>query len=172
MPAPALHHGPPFRIEIDLPGEAATLRLAQAMAPLLSAGDTILLEGPIGAGKTFFARALIGALLARAGAPDEDVPSPTFTLVQTYSAGPIEVWHADLYRLSHPAEAEELGLTDAFGAALVLVEWPDRLGALAPPEALTVTLSAGSGDEDRRATLSGGGAWTARLRPLTEGGAP
>ena len=76
----------------------------------LGAGDVLLLEGPIGAGKTAFARALIAARLAAAGAPAEDIPSPTFTLVQTYLAGPLEIWHADLYRLSHPDEAAELGL--------------------------------------------------------------
>ena len=95
------------------------------MRRLLRAGDCVLLEGPIGAGKTHFCRALIRARLGR----EEDVPSPTFTLVQTYDAD-VEIWHADLYRLSHPDEALELGLEDAFASAICLVEWPERLGEL------------------------------------------
>ncbi|SEN55786.1 tRNA threonylcarbamoyladenosine biosynthesis protein TsaE [Pseudorhodobacter antarcticus] len=133
-----------------LPDDAATARLGAAFAQLLRAGDTILLSGGIGAGKTHFSRALIRARLDRA----EDIPSPTFTLVQTYDAGDVEIWHADLYRLSHPDEALELGLDAAFDAAICLVEWPDRLGNLAPPNALHLTLTL-EGD-GRRATFSGG----------------
>jgi tRNA threonylcarbamoyladenosine biosynthesis protein TsaE len=170
--APSLTVTAPCDIGIDLPDEAATACLALALAGILGAGDTVLLEGPIGAGKTFLTRALIHALLARAGAPPEDVPSPTFTLVQTYRAGKVEVWHADLYRLSHPAEAEELGLTDAFDTALVLVEWPDRLGPLAPPGALTLALSPGPGETGRHARLTGGDGWAQRLARLAEDMAP
>jgi len=120
---------------------AATAAFAGALAPLLSAGDTILLDGPIGAGKTHFARALIQARLAAAGAL-EDVPSPTFTLVQTYDDSLVEIWHADLYRLTQPGEVEELGLAQAFDDAICLVEWPDRLGDLTPDGALLVSFQA------------------------------
>lgn len=123
-------------ISLPLPDADATARLGQALAPVLRPGDTLLLEGPIGAGKTHFARALIQARQARAGLPREDVPSPSFTLVQTYDAGDAEIWHADLFRLSLPHEADELGLTDAFDAAICLVEWPERLGRDAPRNAL------------------------------------
>lgn len=133
-----------------LPDDAATSRLGAVLASILAAGDTLLLDGPIGAGKTHLCRALIRAKLSR----DEDIPSPTFTLVQVYDAGDTEIWHADLYRLSHPDEIVELGLEAAFSTAICLVEWPDRLGALVPPDALCLSLAmAGDG---RRASLSGG----------------
>lgn len=120
---------------VHLADEGETDRLAVCLAPLLRAGDTVLLAGPIGAGKTQFCRALIRARLGR----PEDVPSPTFTLVQTYDAD-VEIWHADLYRLTHPDEARELGLEEAFDTAICLVEWPDRLGSHAPAGAIRVTL--------------------------------
>lgn len=103
---------------------------ARSIAPHVRAGDVLLLHGPIGAGKTHFARALIQCLVA------EDVPSPTFTLVQVYDAPDFQIWHADLYRLSHPDEVVELGLSDAFESALCLVEWPDRLGREKPEGAV------------------------------------
>ena len=125
----------PSPLIIHLAGEEDTDRLAQCLAPLLHGGDTILLEGSIGAGKTHFCRALIRARLGVA----EDVPSPTFTLVQTYDAD-VEIWHADLYRLTHPDEARELGLDEAFEHAICLVEWPDRLGRDAPANAIRIRL--------------------------------
>jgi tRNA threonylcarbamoyladenosine biosynthesis protein TsaE len=98
-----------------------------------------LLEGDIGAGKTFFARSVIQYLLGRA----EDVPSPTFTIVQNYSTKVGEIWHCDLYRLTSPDEAIELGLDEAFEKAICLIEWPDRLGDLTPKAALQLKFSAG-----------------------------
>ena len=119
---------------IDLPNDGATTRLGRALAPILSKGDVFLLEGPIGAGKTHFARALIQERLSRAGRM-EDVPSPTFTLIQIYDSDGLEIWHADLYRLGHPDEVQELGLEDAMDQAAVLIEWPDRLGDNVPERA-------------------------------------
>lgn len=107
---------------------------AQRVAAQLSPGDTLLLEGDIGSGKSFFARALIQSLQD----VPEHVPSPTFTLVQTYDTSKGEVWHADLYRLGDPSELDELGLTEAFEAAICLIEWPDRLGEAAPEGAVTL----------------------------------
>jgi len=115
----------------------ATAVHGAGLAPHLAAGDVILLTGDVGAGKTHFARSLIQNLLPVA----EDVPSPTFTLVQTYDTPKTEIWHSDLYRLSDVQEIEELGLIDAFETAICLVEWPDRLGDLAPVDALHITLS-------------------------------
>ncbi len=97
-------------------------RIARYLRP----GDTVLLSGPIGAGKTHLARAIIGALLDH----DEEIPSPTYTLVQTYHGALSEIWHADLYRLADSSELVELGLDEAMEQAIVIVEWPDRL----PPQ--------------------------------------
>ena len=136
--------------DLFLCDDAATAALGERLAQILRPGDTVLLEGPIGAGKSHLARALIRARLGRM----EDVPSPTFTLVQTYEAADTEIWHADLYRLNHPDEVLELGLEQAFETAICLVEWPDRLGPHLPSDALHLRLSAEG--EGRRAVLSGG----------------
>ncbi len=136
-------------ISIQLSSQDETAKLARALAPHVTGGDVLLLEGSIGAGKSFFARALILALLVE----PEDIPSPTFTLVQTYDAPEFEIWHCDLYRLTTPYEAQELGLEGAFETALCLIEWPDRLGELAPPDALVLTLEVTDTLQARRATL-------------------
>ncbi|CTQ32458.1 tRNA (adenosine(37)-N6)-threonylcarbamoyltransferase complex ATPase subunit type 1 TsaE [Jannaschia rubra] len=151
-------------LTLDLPTLTATAGFAGRLAPLLRGGDVMLLCGPMGAGKTALARALIGALRDRAGLPPEDVPSPTFTLVQTYDTGPFETWHADLYRLSDPSEVTELGLDEAFRDALCLIEWPDRLGADAPTDALHVALQP-LADETRRLALTGPDDTLRRLAP-------
>lgn len=148
----------PETASLFLADDAATAALAGRIAPILRAGDTILLEGDIGAGKTTFARALIRARLGR----EEDVPSPTFTLVQTYEDARADIWHCDLYRLTSPDEILELGLDAAFDDAICLIEWPDRLGAAAPPSALGLTLSLEG--EGRRARFEGPCPWIDRLR--------
>ncbi len=150
---------------IDLPDETDTANLGRALADLLGAGDCVLLSGPIGAGKSHLARALIRA---RLGA-EEEVPSPTFTLVQTYPGQP-DIWHADLYRLTHPDEVIELGLDEAFASALCLIEWPDRLGDILPANPIRLTLQ--TRGEGRSALIVPGdrpdfaAALRARLRAL------
>jgi len=153
-------------IEQDLPNPAATERLAAALARLLRPGDAILLEGPLGAGKSTLARALLRAL---AGDPALDVPSPTFTLVQAYDTPRGTVHHFDLWRLEGPAGLAELGWDDA-REDIVLVEWPDRLGPLRPADALAIALDI-TGEESRHARLSG---WSGRLHAgnLTTSEAP
>jgi tRNA threonylcarbamoyl adenosine modification protein YjeE len=159
------------RTAIPLPGPEATDAFARAAAPRLGAGDVLLLEGPVGAGKTALARALIRAVLARDGLPEEEVPSPTFTLVQTYAAARFEIWHADLYRLGSPDDVAELGLVEAFDAALCLVEWPDRLGADRPRDAATLRL-AHDGPDARLLTIEGTGPADRLRAALAEGATP
>lgn len=137
-----------FTAKLDLTNEDATQALARAIAPVFEAGDVVLLSGPIGAGKTALCRAIIQHRLAQISTL-EDVPSPTFTLVQSYDLGAVEIWHADLYRLTSPHEAIELGLEDAFEAAICLVEWPDRLGDLTPNSALHFDLFYGDQEDAR-----------------------
>lgn len=128
-----------FSLEFHLSSAEQTTQLGRQIAHFLGPGDTVLLWGPIGAGKTHLARAIIQERLSAAGLL-EDVPSPTYTLVQTYDDGTCEIWHADLYRLTDPNEVIELGLEAAFENSIVLVEWPDRLGSLSPLDALNVSL--------------------------------
>ena len=117
-----------------LKDEAATIAAAQALAGDLKHGDLIALEGDLGAGKSTFARALIRALPLADGSlnPEEEVPSPTYTLCQTYERAVGQVAHFDLYRLSEPEEALNWGFEEALGDGLVLLEWPQRLGPLLP----------------------------------------
>lgn len=143
-----------------------TQDVAQALAPLLTPGDVLLLEGPIGAGKSHFARSAILALLD----VPEDVPSPTYTLVQSYQTHSAEIWHADLYRLSDPSEIHELGLWAAFDDAICFVEWPDRLGSDRPTAALTLRFDPDDGDEARCLVFSWSDPqWDARLQEVLNG---
>lgn len=142
-------------MRLALPDLAATEALAARVAARARAGDAILLEGPLGAGKTAFARAF---LRAAAGDPALEVPSPSYTLVQSYDTPRFRAHHFDLWRLDGPAALAELGWDDA-RADLVLVEWPDRLGELRPDDALCITFAHGAG-EAREATLAG---WPDRL---------
>lgn len=138
-----------------------TERLARQIGARLAPGDCLLLKGPIGAGKTHFARHLIQSLQDM----PEDVPSPTFTLIQTYDTAGGEVWHADLYRLTTLDELEELGLAEAFEEAICIVEWPDRMAGLAPVSALHLNLQPDpSADDIRDLTLSWSDPkWTTKL---------
>ena len=143
-------------MKIALSDAEATTRLGQVIAPLLAAGDSVLLYGPLGMGKSTLARGLIRALTT----PDEDVPSPTFTLVQFYDSDP-PVAHFDLYRLTRPEEAFEIGLDEALDEGCAVIEWPERLGE-APERFLgpnRLTLIIAEDGEGRLATVSGAGRW-------------
>ena len=150
---------------IDLPDEAATSALAAAIALRARGGDVIGLSGELGSGKTTFARSFIAARLG-AG----EVPSPTFTLVETYQpeSGPT-IWHFDLYRIDAPADAYELGIEDAFGDGIALIEWPERLGALLPAEHLGIALRSGVDENARVATLTPSPRWAERVAELRHG---
>ncbi len=141
----------------------ATTRLGEAIAPLLKPGESVLLYGPLGMGTSTLARGLIRALTS----PDEDVPSPTFTLVQFYESDPA-IAHFDLYRLTRPEEAFEIGLDEALDEGCALIEWPERLGEepgrMLGPDRLSITIA--EDGEGRLATVSGAGAWEAKLKEL------
>jgi tRNA threonylcarbamoyladenosine biosynthesis protein TsaE len=146
----------------DLPKEAATAALAARLAAVARAGDIIALKGDLGVGKTSFARAFIRARTKA----QEEVPSPTFTLVQTYQTDRGAIWHFDLYRLHSAEEVWELGIEDAFGSGISLIEWPDRLGPLLPQRRLEISLSFADRPEARRAIVCGGAEWRDRLERI------
>ncbi|MCA1908131.1 MAG: tRNA (adenosine(37)-N6)-threonylcarbamoyltransferase complex ATPase subunit type 1 TsaE, partial [Magnetospirillum sp.] len=124
---------------VHLADEAATAALGHQLASLARPGDVIALHGTLGMGKSTLARAFIRALTSQ----DEDVPSPTFTLVQMYEGANGDLWHFDLYRLDKPEDAFELGIEDAFVDGVSLIEWPDRLGRLMPRQRLEIHLHPG-----------------------------
>lgn len=143
-----------------LPTPEDTDHLGQVLARHAHAGDCILLRGQIGAGKSALARAFIRERLGI----DTEVPSPTFTLVQTYEDDTVEIWHADLYRLSDTQEAVELGLMDAFDAHICLIEWPELLEGMTPKSALHVEITVH--DDHHLATITFGPDWQNRVAEL------
>ena len=157
---------------LTLDGPEATAALGARIAAALRPGDLVALSGPLGAGKSVLARGLVRALTG----PDEEVPSPTFTLIQTYDGRDFPLAHLDLYRLRRPEEAWELGLEEALADGAAVVEWPERLEHLLPGDRLAVTLAApppseadaggGPAAARRLARLEGFGSWTGRVAPL------
>jgi tRNA threonylcarbamoyladenosine biosynthesis protein TsaE len=155
-------------LDFELPSEAATLRLGAALAARVAAGDLLLLRGDLGAGKTALARALVQSHLGAHGLSD-DVPSPTFTLVQTYESPALLITHVDLYRVEEPSELRELGLGEAVDEGVVIVEWPERAEAemkRLSRDRLDISLSLVP-EGMRHARLEGSGSWAARLEGLT-----
>lgn len=146
-------------MEIDLPNEAATRALGAAVAKALRAGDAVCLTGPLGAGKSSLARALIRALTS----PDEEVPSPTYTLVQAYQGRDFEIAHFDLYRLEDPDEARELGLDEALRDGAAVIEWPQRLGGGLPANRLSLDIEPTADGAARTARLTFHGSWQGRV---------
>ncbi|MEZ6022441.1 MAG: tRNA (adenosine(37)-N6)-threonylcarbamoyltransferase complex ATPase subunit type 1 TsaE [Hyphomonadaceae bacterium] len=140
-----------------LPDAAATLALGARLGARLAPGDVVCLSGGLGAGKTTLAR---GAIAAWTGS-EQEAPSPTYTLVQTYEGALGELWHVDLYRLKRPEEAWELGLEDAFADAACLIEWPERLEGQLPRTRLDLALE--QDGEGRRARLTSHGGWRTKL---------
>jgi tRNA threonylcarbamoyladenosine biosynthesis protein TsaE len=142
-----------------LENPAATDALAARLARLARVGDVLALWGDLGMGKTAFARAFIAARAGEALV----VPSPTFTLLQTYDLPSGPVWHFDLYRLGNAQDVWELGWEQGLVEAILLVEWPQRLGDLLPADRLDIAFAQGDGPEQRRVKLAAAGNWAARL---------
>jgi tRNA threonylcarbamoyladenosine biosynthesis protein TsaE len=141
-----------------LKDEAATKRLGEAIAQLLQPGETVCLSGPLGAGKSTLARALIRALTT----PDEEAPSPTFTIVQFYEGPRLKVAHFDLYRLTDPDEAYEIGLDEALDEGAAVIEWPERLEGRLPGDRLDIEIAIGDVADGRRVQIVPHGAWEGR----------
>lgn len=150
-------------VTVQLADVAATHEFAARLAHIAQPGDVFALIGDLGMGKTTFARGFIRALAALNKLPDEDVPSPTFTLVQSYPMTGFTVYHFDLYRLDRPEEAIELGIDDAFAEGISLIEWSNRLGDLLPEDRLDISLLPGDGEDTRQAVITAHGKWSNRL---------
>ena len=149
-------------LAIELPDESATATFAARVARLARRGDVIALSGPLGSGKTSFARSFIRARFNTS----EDVPSPTFTLVEIYGTAPPLVWHFDLFRLERPEEVWELGIEDAFADGISLIEWPERMGDLLPRERLGIAFAFAAEAGARTATLQPSPGWAGRIGAL------
>ncbi len=162
--------GPASGVSADV-SEGELAALAHALAACAARGDTIALSGPLGAGKTAFARHFIRSYAKRRGGAAEEAPSPTFTLVQLYSFGDDAVWHIDLYRIGAPEELWEIGFEEAIAGGVCLIEWPERAGPLLPDRRVDIAL-AHTGDPARRRisvddrTGRDGGGAAGRLKPL------
>lgn len=144
---------------LHIANEAEMAAVAAALASVIQSTDVVALSGDLGAGKTTFARGVIHALGWHG-----EVPSPTYTLVQSYDPPDVRVpvWHVDLYRLDRPDDADALGLFETDAA--LIIEWPERLAGRLPPEALHLTIS-GSGDAPRLLTSRVPKAWEGRWPP-------
>jgi tRNA threonylcarbamoyladenosine biosynthesis protein TsaE len=138
----------PAEGDFRLDDQAATERLGATLSKTVQPGDAICLRGPLGAGKSTLARALIRALTR----PDEEAPSPTFTLVQVYDGREFPIAHFDLYRLTSADEAYELGLDEALAEGAAVIEWPERLGRHLPASRLDIEIAIDG--EARRARLT------------------
>ena len=147
-------------LEFRLATEDDTARLARALADLARPGDVLALYGDLGAGKTTFSRNFIQA---RGGG---EVPSPTFTLVQSYDLPGGRIDHFDLFRIEHPVDVVELGLEDSLVDGICLIEWPEKLGPYIPEVRLDLYLEIVDGTDQRLARLNGGGSWQHRLEGL------
>lgn len=156
-----------LRVTVSDPLDMAAF--ADVLSPFATRGDVLALRGPLGAGKTLFARAFIAARARAAGLGPTaigEVPSPTFTLVQTYDLPDASIWHFDMFRLERPEDALELGIEDAFALAISLIEWPERLGAYLPHTRLDLEIGFTDQPTEREIRLSGGSAWPSRLANL------
>ncbi len=138
-----------FKASFVSDSEEVTQNLAVELLPGLGPGKVLLLKGPIGSGKSVFARSIISSLLRQSNR-EEDIPSPTFTLVQCYQANETEIWHVDLYRIDTELEIVELGLEEAFETSLCIVEWGEKLGRFTPDNPIEITFEPNPDLENQR----------------------
>ena len=150
-----------LKVEID--NQKKIESFAVDLAKLCKTGDILGLNGRLGIGKTTFARAVINAIGSSLGHATETVPSPTYTLMQVYSFGSLEIYHADLYRLENLDEIWELGLEDSFHQGITIIEWPDRMGPFLPLSTLQIFISPGKRSENRLLEFYGCSDWKFRL---------
>lgn len=152
---------------VKLKDRSESFQLAVSIAKMADIGDVIGLMGPIGIGKTAFARAFIRSI----SDPNEIVPSPTYTLMQLYDSGAVPIYHYDLYRIQTEIELEELGLDTAAAEGITLIEWPDRVGALGGHSRLNIKFEASEGGSASSRTVSfeGGASWETRLKNMLRG---
>ena len=155
---------PTLLLTTELDTEDVTRLWASRLGACLKVGDVVALHGDLGAGKTAFARAIIQSKQDSSGGQVEDVPSPTFTLVQTYDVGDQTIWHFDLYRLTDPEEVYELDFEDALEEGICLIEWPERLQNLLPETCLVVSMTLN--EERRTMRWFGDDIWTQRLKQI------
>lgn len=148
--------------EQHLRNEAETARFGVKIATIVQKSDVLCLIGPLGAGKTCFARGFVRS--AGAAGADEEIPSPTFTLVQTYEAPAFTIWHFDFYRIESPEEVYELGIEEAFDTGVSLVEWPEKAPEVLSADRLEISLVP-EGD-GRKVQLAGGHKWAKRIEEL------
>lgn len=150
-------------MKIEIKNQTETNQIAQRLAQIARPGDVIALHGDLGVGKSVFSRAFIRALTS----PDEEVPSPTFTLVQIYDTARGELYHFDMYRLDAPEDGLELGTEEAFADGISLIEWPSKLGLYLPWDCLNIHISHNEADETARYfELSSQGRWIDRLKEI------
>lgn len=149
-------------MKIDVENQAQTEDLAARLAQIAKPGDVIALHGDLGVGKSAFCRAFIRSLTT----PDEEVPSPTFTLVQTYESDFGEIYHFDMYRLEAPDDALELGIEEAFSEGISLIEWPSKLGPYLPWDCLSIDIASLKKATQRRFTFSSEGDFLNRLKEV------
>lgn len=146
------------KITLVIEDENAMMRFGASLASILECGDVICLQGPLGAGKTTLARGLITQLCGA-----KDAPSPTYTLVETYEASDLSLWHFDLYRLEEEKDVWELGLEESLDEGVSLIEWPERIASLIPENALHLEIVLDQSKHSRLLQLSGGTQWCQRL---------
>ncbi len=150
-------------MKINIENQSQTEACAEQIAKLATQGDVIALHGDLGVGKSVFSRAFIRALTSQ----DEEVPSPTFTLVQIYNTDDTEIYHFDMYRLDSPDDSLELGIEEAFADGISLIEWPSKLGTYLPWNCLNIDITPGEGESQRTLTFSSQGPWLERLQEIT-----